>query len=51
MKAKNMKRITTLALVALGLMATSCSDDDDAVATTTENLVLNISGLENLGTD
>lgn len=46
-----MKKMTIVTLVALGLIATSCSNDDDAVAITTENLVLNISGLENLGTD
>jgi len=41
-----------LAAVALGIFATSCSNDDDAVQQpTTAPLTLNLSGLESLGDD
>ncbi len=49
-----MKKLTTLMFVALGLMTTSCSNDDDnTVALTSDDgeLTLSISGLENLGAD
>ncbi|WP_298236768.1 anti-sigma factor [uncultured Algibacter sp.] len=39
-----------LAIIALGVFATSCSDDDDN-GTTNSNLTLELSGLEELGSD
>ena len=39
-----------LGVMALGLIATSCSSDDDN-GSTTQNLTLNLSGLEDLGSD
>ncbi|MCK0109101.1 anti-sigma factor [Flavobacteriaceae bacterium S0825] len=39
-----------LAVLALGMLATSCSSDDDNVLSTS-NLVLNLNGLEALGDD
>ncbi|MBT8302962.1 MAG: anti-sigma factor [Bacteroidia bacterium] len=39
-----------LGVMALGLIATSCSSDDDN-GPTTQNLTLNLSGLEDLGSD
>lgn len=46
-----MKNIKILAFFALGLIATSCNSDDDAVTNPNSNLELNLSGLENLGDD
>ena len=43
------KKILSLALVAFGLIFTSCSNDDDGPST--KNLTLTINGLEDLGTD
>lgn len=40
-----------LAVMALGVFATSCSSDDDNGGPTTSNLTLNLAGLETLGTD
>lgn len=37
------------AVFAIGILATSCSNDDDGP--TTANLILNLAGLEDLGTD
>ncbi|MCF6348855.1 MAG: anti-sigma factor [Flavobacteriaceae bacterium] len=45
------KKILFLALVAFGLFFTSCSDDDDNNGSSTKNITLNISGLEDLGSD
>ncbi len=46
------KKILFLALVAIGLFFTSCSsDDDNNNGSTTKNITLNISGLEDLGSD
>lgn len=39
-----------LAVLTLGMLATSCSDDDDN-SPSTSDLVLNLSGLESLGND
>ncbi len=39
-----------LAVLTLGMLTTSCSDDDDNVSSTTE-LILNLTGLEDLGDD
>ncbi|MCF6294228.1 MAG: anti-sigma factor [Flavobacteriaceae bacterium] len=39
-----------LAILALGIFATSCSNDDDS-GPTTSDLTLNLSGLEELGSD
>lgn len=39
-----------LGVVALGIIATSCSSDDDS-GPTTQNLTLNLNGLEDLGAD
>ncbi|MFY0598651.1 MAG: anti-sigma factor [Cyclobacteriaceae bacterium] len=44
-----MKQISLLALLAVTIFAVSCSDDDDE--NTTGSLTLNISGLEDLGSD
>ena len=41
---------TFLAILALGIFATSCSSDDDN-GPTTSNLTLNLTGLETLGTN
>ena len=46
-----MKNIKILAFFALGLIATSCNSDDDAVTNPNSNLELNLLGLENLGAD
>jgi hypothetical protein len=40
-----------LALLAFGIFATSCSSDDDNSVSTTADLVLNLNGLETLGSD
>ncbi len=40
-----------LAIIALGIFATSCSDDDDNTTPTNANLTLNLNGLEALGSD
>ncbi|MFK7832594.1 MAG: anti-sigma factor [Winogradskyella sp.] len=40
-----------LAVLALGIFATSCSSDDDNTAPTNSNLTLNLNGLEALGSD
>ncbi len=45
------KKILFLALVAFGLFFTSCSNDDDNGGSSTKNITLNISGLEDLGSD
>ncbi len=45
------KKILFLALIAIGLFFTSCSSDDDNNGSTTKNITLNISGLEDLGSD
>jgi len=45
------KKVLSLAVIAAGLLFTSCSDDDGADAPTTQDLTLNISGLEDLGDD
>ena len=39
-----------LALITIGIFATSCSSDDDNTSSTA-NLTLNLSGLEELGDD
>ncbi len=44
------KKMLSGALVAFGLMLSSCSNDDDG-GTSTKNLTLNIEGLEELGTN
>ncbi len=41
------KKVLSIALVAFGLIFTSCSNDDDGPST--KNLTLNINGLEELG--
>ncbi len=43
------KKVLSIALVAFGLIFTSCSNDDDGPST--KNLTLNINGLEDLGAD
>ena len=40
-----------LAVLAVGIFATSCSSDDDNNSPTTSDLTLNLSGLEALGSD
>lgn len=40
-----------LAVLALGIFATSCSSDDDNNTPTNSNLILNLNGLEALGND
>jgi len=46
------KRNVFLAILALGLIFTSCNNDDDSTdSTTTKKLTLNIDGLEELGSD
>ena len=40
-----------LAVLALGIFATSCSSDDDNSSSTNSNLTLNLDGLEALGSD
>lgn len=39
------------ALLAVGILASSCSNDDDNEGPSFSNLTLNLSGLENLGSD
>ena len=47
-----MKKKSILALfMALGLFVVSCSNDDDNNESSTRNLTINFSGLENLGAD
>jgi len=47
-----MKKIKYLGALAIGLLATSCGNDDEAIiAPVNSTLSFNISGLENLGTD
>ena len=50
-----MKNIKLLGALAIGLLATSCANDDDAVFTpitpVNSTLTVNLTGLENLGTD
>lgn len=46
------KKIVILALLAFGLIFTSCNDDDEKTSDSSkENLTLNIAGLEELGSD
>ncbi|MCF6307492.1 MAG: anti-sigma factor [Flavobacteriaceae bacterium] len=40
-----------LALITVGLIATSCNNDDDVNTPTTASLTLNLNGLEDLGSD
>ena len=40
-----------LAVLAIGMIATSCSNDDDNVGPTNSDLTLNLSGLESLGSN
>ena len=42
---------TIFALMALSIVITSCSSDDDSSTATTSDLTLNLSGLEALGSD
>lgn len=44
-----MRKTLFLAILALGIIVSACSDDDDVEATS--NLVLNLDGLEELGSD
>lgn len=47
-----MKNIKLLGALAIGLLATSCANDDDTIlAPINSTLSVNLSGLENLGTD
>jgi hypothetical protein len=40
-----------LAVLAIGIFATSCSSDDDSSGPTNSDLILNLSGLESLGSN
>lgn len=46
-----MKKIKFLGVLAIGLLAASCSSDDDNNSVSTSDLSLNLTGLENLGAD
>jgi len=42
---------TILAMLAIGLLTTSCDSDDDSTPTTTSDLTIDLTGLEELGDD
>ena len=46
-----MKKKMILAVLALGIFASSCSSDDDNTSSVNSNLALNLNGLEALGSD
>lgn len=46
-----MKKIKFLGVLAIGLLAASCSSDDDASTPVNSNLSIDLNGLDNLGTD
>ncbi len=50
LKKDKMIKNTILAMLALGILTTSCDSDDDN-APTTANLTINLTGLEELGND
>ncbi len=50
LKKDKMIKNTILAMLALGVLTTSCDSDDDN-APTTANLTINLTGLEELGSD
>lgn len=47
-----MKNIKLFGVLAMGLLAASCANDDDAITTPVNSILdINLTGLENLGTD